>query len=251
MYNLKKTKKNTKRNHLEVPFEKKFLLFKFFKLGAKKLELFKILYSRNYSQATIQSLEKTPREFFLPYDKVDLAYENRPIKIGFGQTISQPSLVCEMIDKLQVMPHHNVLEIGTGIGYNACLISNLANHITTVEIVSELVQRAKTRIRFCQKQGIIRNNISLIHGDGNQGFKSKSPYDRIIVTCGSYKIPPDLIEQLKEGGIMIIPVKERETNLEFLNIVTKIDGRINIRKDTSVRFVPFIRKNNMISKKII
>ena len=101
---------------------------------------------------------------------------------------------------------------------------------------------------FCQEQGILKNNISLIHGDGNLGYKQKAPYDRIIVTCGSYEIPIELTNQLAEGGLMIIPVKEAKG--EFINIVRKMNGKIVVKKNIRVRFVPFIKKN-IISKKII
>ena len=236
-----------------IPFTNKFQLLKFFNLSNKRLQLIELLKNENIPTIILNSFIKIPREFFLPYDKVDFAYQNKPIPIGFQQTISQPSLVCKMIHKLELQPRHNVLEIGTGIGYNASLLSLLSKHTTTVEILPELVKRAKARMVFCQEQGIIRNNISLIHGDGNLGYLPNAPYDRIIVTCGSFEIPQELINQLKEGGIIVTPVKERLENgsiSEFIYIIKKINGKIFIKKDEPVRFVPFIKKN-IKSKKII
>ena len=236
-----------------IPFTNKFQLLKFYNLSNSRLQLIELLKNENIPSSILNAFVKIPREFFLPYDKVDFAYQNKPIPIGFQQTISQPSLVCKMIHKLELKPTYNVLEIGTGIGYNASLLSLLSKNITTVEILPELVKRAKARIVFCKEQGIIKDNISLILGDGNLGYYPNSPYDRIIVTCGSFEIPEKLIEQLKEGGIIIMPIKEKLKNgaiSEYIYIVKKINGKIYIKKDEPVRFVPFIKKN-IKSKKII
>ena len=236
-----------------IPFTNKFQLLKFYNLSNSRLKLIELLKNENIPSSILNAFIKIPREFFLPYDKVDFAYQNKPIPIGFQQTISQPSLVCKMINKLELKPNHNVLEIGTGIGYNASLLSLLSKHITTIEILPQLVKRAKGRIVFCQEQGIIKDNISLIYGDGNLGYYTNAPYDRIIVTCGSFEIPEQLLNQLKEGGIMIIPINEKIKNgtiAEFIHIVKKINGKMYIKKDEAVRFVPFIKKN-IKSKKII
>ena len=242
-------------NNNKGSFPNKYLLLKFFDLGTKRLQLYQLLQQHNITPITLNAISVIPREFFLPYKNVELAYEDRPIPISFNQTISQPSLVCKMIDKLEVNTSHNVLEIGTGIGYNASILSLLSREVVTIEIIKGLVRRASARINFCQQNGILKNNISLIHGDGNKGYIQNAPFDRIIVTCGAFEeIPPKLLEQLAEGGIMIIPIKERQPSgqiLELINIIRKINGKISIHKDISVRFVPFVRNEKLVSKKII
>ena len=183
-------------------------------------------------------------------------YPKNKIKRSLGQNFLIDNNIISKIIKIgNISNKHNVLEIGTGIGYNAAILSLLSREVVTIEIIKGLVRRASARINFCEQIGILKNNISLIHGDGNKGYIQNAPFDRIIVTCGAFeKTPPKLLEQLAEGGIMIIPIKERQSNgqiLELINIIRKINGKISIQKDIGVRFVPFVRNNKLVSKKII
>jgi len=181
----------------------------------------------------MQIMGKVPRHEFVPADARPYAYENRPLGIGYGQTISQPYIVALMTDLLRPKPGHRVLEVGTGSGYQAAILSSLAEHVFTLEIIEELA--AQAAIKFKQ---LNYNNIDSRLGDGYYGWKSAAPFDSIIVTAASGHVPPPLLEQLKTGGRMVIPVGGRFQIQQLMLIEKSEDGGIKTRQILPVRFVP-------------
>ena len=147
---------------------------------------------------------KTPRHFFIPEALRDMSYEDHPVSIGHGQTISQPYLVALMTEHLELTGKEKVLEIGTGTGFQSAILSKLAKEVHTLEIVPPLADMAKA----LHKQ-LKRKNIKVLHKDGSQGYPQKAPYDRILVTAASKEIPPVFLKQLKKDGILIIPIGNR------------------------------------------
>lgn len=174
-------------------------------------------------------------EFVLPENK-DEAYSDIPLPIGEGQTISQPSLVAAMTQALQLKGDEKVLEIGTGSGYQAAILSLLVKEVYTVERIESLAERAK---RLLKQLGY--NNVTVVVGNGTAGLPQFSPFDAIIVTAAASEIPKPLIEQLKEGGRIIIPVGERFGE-QTLKLGTKEHGRLHIVDLEAVRFVPLIEE---------
>ena len=158
----------------------------------------------------------------------NFAYEDRPLRIGFGQTISQPFIVAYMTDKLDVQPLHKVLEIGTGSGYQAAILSRLCSEVYTVERIEGLVKQTQPKLKEY-------DNIKTKVGDGYDGWEDNAPYDRIMVTAMSDLIPIKLVDQLKNGGKMIIPFDG------ILNLITKTDTNYDKESLIGVRFVPLVR----------
>jgi len=146
-------------------------------------------------------MHKVPRHRFVPADMEPYAYANRPLPIGNGQTISQPFIVALMTDLLDLKPGDKVLEIGTGCGYQAAVLGELAREVYTIEIVEPLAQESAARLA-----ALGYRNISARSGDGYNGWPAHAPFDAIIVTAGAAAVPPALIEQLKPGGKLVIPV---------------------------------------------
>ena len=180
-------------------------------------------------------LQKTPRHRFVP-DKVSkYAYNDHPLPIGEGQTISQPYIVAFMTEMLDTDSNHKVLEIGTGSGYQAAVLSPLVNHVYTIEIVKSLANSADSTIK---KLGY--KNITVRWGDGYKGWPKEAPFDRIIGTAAPPEIPLALIEQLKPGGKMVLPVG---TRWQEIVVVTKnASGEISKKNVLPVRFVPMVRQ---------
>ena len=180
-------------------------------------------------------LQKTPRHRFVP-DKVSkYAYNDHPLPIGEGQTISQPYIVAFMTEMLDIDSNHKVLEIGTGSGYQAAVLSPLVNHVYTIEIVKSLANSADSTIK---KLGY--KNITVRWGDGYKGWPKEAPFDRIIGTAAPPEIPLALIEQLKPGGKMVLPVG---TRWQEIVVVTKnASGEISKKNVLPVRFVPMVRQ---------
>ena len=180
-------------------------------------------------------LQKTPRHRFVP-DKVSkYAYNDHPLPIGEGQTISQPYIVAFMTEILDTDSNHKVLEIGTGSGYQAAVLSPLVNHVYTIEIVKSLANSADSTIK---KLGY--KNITVRWGDGYKGWPKEAPFDRIIGTAAPPEIPLALIEQLKPGGKMVLPVG---TRWQEIVVVTKnASGEISKKNVLPVRFVPMVRQ---------
>ncbi len=193
------------------------------------------LKSRDISDtATLTAMRKVPRHRFVPDKMKKHAYEDRPLPIGYKQTISQPYIVAFMTQELALQSNDKVLEIGTGSGYQAAVLAEIVKEVYTIEIVEPL---AKQTIQLLDK--LEYQNIKVRIGDGYHGWKEKAPFDAIIVTAGIEEIPKPLIDQLKEGGRMIIPVGP--SNSRQLLLATKKEGKIKTKKRLAVRFVPFTR----------
>jgi len=185
---------------------------------------------------TINAMGIVPRHLFVPDNLQDNAYDDRPLPIGHGQTISQPYIVAYMTSIINPKPDFKVLEIGTGSGYQAAVLSEIADSVFTMEIVPELYQSASARL---SELGF--DNIKIKFGDGYYGWPEHGPYDAIVVTAAAEFIPPPLLEQLKEGGKMIIPVGS-PFMVQSLILVNKKKDRITTTNLMSVRFVPFTRQ---------
>ncbi|MEW7989403.1 MAG: protein-L-isoaspartate(D-aspartate) O-methyltransferase [Candidatus Thiodiazotropha sp.] len=178
-------------------------------------------------------LAEVPRHQFVPADIRGRAYENRPLPIGYGQTISQPYIVAIMTDLIAPKPGHKALEIGTGSGYQAAVLSRLVERVYTMEIVEPLGNQATERLK---RLGY--DNIEVAVADGYYGWKEHAPFDIIIVTAAASHIPPPLIEQLKPGGKMIIPVGSRFMTQQLLLVDKDDDKEVRVRQILPVRFVP-------------
>ncbi len=189
-----------------------------------------------YNIATLKAMRKVPRHLFVPKDVRKFAYSDGALPIGFKQTISQPYIVAFMTQSIKPKSKHRVLEIGTGSGYQAAVLAEIVDSVFTIEIVEDLGKQAKELLKKLEY-----NNIEVKLGDGYHGWKEKGPFDAIIVTAGAEEIPEPLLEQLKEGGRMIIPVGPHNA-VRSLLVITKKDGKIKTKDVMAVRFVPFTRK---------
>jgi protein-L-isoaspartate(D-aspartate) O-methyltransferase len=186
--------------------------------------------------AVLQAMRSVPRHEFVPEEVRPHAYEDRPVPIGYGQTISQPFIVALMTDLLDLKPGAKVLEIGTGSGYQAAILSPLAEQVYSIEIVPELGARAAETL---QRLGF--GNVETKVADGYYGWPEAAPFDGIVVTAAASHIPPPLIEQLKPGGRMVIPIGGSFAS-QYLMLVEKLpDGGVTTRQLLPVQFVPFTR----------
>ena len=179
----------------------------------------------------VAAMRAVPRELFVPEGDQLHAYEDHPLPIGFGQTISQPSLVGLMTELLDLKEDHRVLEIGTGSGYQAAILSRLVNHVYSIEIVSELARSAAQRLA---KLGFL--NITVTEGDGYSGYPAEAPFDRIILTAAPPAIPEVLLDELKPTGILVAPVGVETQTLVVMKKTP--GGRITTRSGIPVSFVP-------------
>ena len=186
-----------------------------------------------FSPKVIKTIANTPREFFVAPNLLDVAYMNAPLSIGHGQTISQPYIVALMTDLLDLDSSHRVLEIGTGCGYQTAILSQLADRIFTVEIIEELALKAKETF-----QNLDYSNIDMRIGDGSLGWQEQSPFDRIIVTAATSTIPPALIEQLKPGGLLVIPIGQSHSRQELTLIHKTAENTVTEQAILPVVFVP-------------
>jgi len=187
------------------------------------------------NQAVLQAMGSVLRHEFVPEAQRSRAYEDNPLPIGYGQTISQPYVVAFMTEQLDPQPPDRILEIGTGSGYQAAVLASLVEAVYTIEIIEPLAQRAQADL---QRLGY--TNVFVRVGDGYQGWPEQAPFDAIIVTCAPEQIPPPLVSQLKEGGRMIIPVGPSfDQNLYLLQ---KREGKIERQAVMPVRFVPMTGK---------
>lgn len=187
------------------------------------------------SVAVLNAMRQVPRHEFVPVENRHQAYEDTPLPIGFNQTISQPYIVAYMSEKLNVTKKQKVLEIGTGSGYQAAVLSLLADSVYTIEIVRPLGEAARAKLRE-----LGYNNVRVKIGDGYQGWRQHAPFDAIMVTAAPEKVPPPLIDQLKEGGVMIVPIGP-ERGMQYLQYLEKRNGKMVKKKLLPVRFVPFTR----------
>ncbi len=186
-------------------------------------------------KATLQAMRKVPRHLFVPEAYLPQAYNDGPLPIGYGQTISQPFMVAYMTQVIQPRSDYKVLEIGTGSGYQAAILAEIVDSVYTVEIIPELGQEAIERL---QKLGY--NNVRLLTGDGYYGWREHAPYDAIIVTAAAIYIPRSLTDQLKVNGVMVIPVG-KPSQVQDLVLVKKKEDKMVTKILFSVRFVPFTR----------
>lgn len=181
----------------------------------------------------LEVMNKVKRHLFVPPALKNLAYQDHPLPIGEGQTISQPYIVALMTELLSLKGDERVLEIGTGSGYQAAILAEIAREVYTIEILPSLVQRAE---RLLNELGY--NNIKVKCGDGYLGWPEYAPFDAIIVTCAPPHIPQNLIDQLADGGRLVIPVGD---NLQELKVLVKKEGKIKKKDIIPVRFVPMIK----------
>lgn len=180
----------------------------------------------------MSAVGRVPRHVFVPVELRGFAYVNSPLPIGFGKTISQPYINALVTDLLKPGPDDMVLEIGTGYGYQAAILAELAARVYTVEIIEELANGARARL---DAEGY--TNVEIRVGDGNQGWPEHAPFDRILVAAAPDLVPPALIGQLKPGGRMVVPAGIEEA--QQLMVVDKDeDGRIEMREVLPVRFAP-------------
>ena len=182
----------------------------------------------------IDAMKTVPRHEFVPTLARSFAYINRPLSIGHGQTISQPYIVAIMTDLIDPEPDHVVLEVGTGSGYQAAVLSSLVKKVYSIEIIPQLAEKAGKTLK-----NLGYKNVTVRHGDGYKGWPDAAPFDSIIVTAGG-DVPPRLIEQLKPGGRMIIPVGESGST-QYLTLIDKSDdGKISKKNILPVSFVPLV-----------
>ena len=197
-----------------------------------------LMYDKSIGSRVVYALRQVPRHKFVK----DYPYADTPLEIGYGQTISQPFIVAYMTHKLDIEPSHKVLEIGTGSGYQAAVLSELAKDVYSVERIDKLLQRTK---KLFKELGY--EKIKLKVGDGHKGWEENAPYDRIIVTASAKKVPKRLVKQLNVGGKLIIPVQNPKQIAnsayrvdENLILVTKEKDRISHEKLLGVMFVPLV-----------
>jgi protein-L-isoaspartate(D-aspartate) O-methyltransferase len=182
-------------------------------------------------QRVVNAMMKVPRHLFIPDEHMHYSYYNLPVPIGYGQTISSPFIVALMTQELELKNTDRVLEVGTGSGYQAAILAEIVKEVYTVEIIEPLAKSAEHRL-----QELKYDNVEVVLGDGFWGLKDYAPYDKIIVTCAPEEIPDPLIEQLEDGGIMVIPVGP--AGFQYLIKVQKEGDEITIDEVTPVSFVP-------------
>jgi protein-L-isoaspartate(D-aspartate) O-methyltransferase len=183
----------------------------------------------------LDAMRRVPRELFVPEHLRDLAYADGPLSIGEGQTISQPYIVALMVEALCLYGGEKVLEIGTGSGYAAAVLAEIAGQVYTIERIDQLAQKAKTVL-----EEVGYDNVQVIQGDGTLGWPHQAPYDAIVVTAGGPEVPESLKNQLKEGGRLVIPVGADMYNQELLRVTRVSDSEFRSENLEYVRFVPLI-----------
>lgn len=196
----------------------------------------------NFKDNVLHAMETVPRHHFVPTDLRDCAYYNGPLTIGHGQTISQPYIVALMTDLLDVTEQSVVLEIGTGSGYQAAILSRLVNHVYSIEIIPELALQAQNKLKELDI-----NNVTVKSGDGYYGWEEHAPFDGIIVTAAAPYIPDPLVEQLKVNAKLVIPVGRPYRHQELL-VVEKITAdQTDVKDILGVAFVPLTGKHDVVN----
>jgi protein-L-isoaspartate(D-aspartate) O-methyltransferase len=186
------------------------------------------------SPATLRAMDDVPRDLFVPDDEVDHAFADRALPIACGQTISQPYVVARMTEALKLQPHHRVLEIGTGSGYQTAILARIARQVVSVERYRTLREASAGRLA---RLGI--TNVRLDLGDGAQGARDAAPFDRILVTCAVPAVPEALLGQLVEGGLLVAPVGPLDGVQDVVRL-TKGPAGLTTEKLLPVRFVPLM-----------
>ena len=202
-------------------------------IGNKVQETADFLGKESLDKAVLETMRTVQRHRFVPEEEQAHAYENRPLPIGFGQSISQPYIVALMTDLMGTGAGDSVLEVGTGSGYQAAVLSGLVARVSTIEIVPQLGERAR---EVLQRLGY--DNVEVRIGDGYYGWAQRAPFDAIIVTAAASHVPPPLVDQLKPGGRMIIPVGSRFMVQELLLVEKSAAGEVTTRQILPVAFVP-------------
>jgi len=191
----------------------------------------------------LSAMSLVPREKFVSEDLVNMSYADSPLPIDCAQTISQPFIVAYMLERLKLKPTDKVLEVGTGSGYNAAVLSEIVDEVYTVELIKALAEDAEKKLKELDY-----HNAHVEHADGFEGLASEAPFDAIILTAAPKEIPENLFEQLAEGGRMIAPVGEEHQDLI---IYRKQNGKITKHDVMAVRFVPMVDEDFLIKNKII
>lgn len=185
------------------------------------------------NEQLLKVMGSVPRERFVDEALAHKAYENTALPIGSGQTISQPYMVARMTELLKLQPVSRVLEIGTGSGYQTAILANLARHVYSVERIKGLQWRAKRRLKQLDL-----HNVSTRHGDGWQGWGSRGPFDAIIVTAAPPEVPQALMQQLSDGGVLVLPVGEQ---MQMLQCINRHGDKFSTEIVEAVRFVPLVK----------
>lgn len=206
--------------------------------AAEKMVKNQIIYRGIKDAKLIEVMKNTPRHLFVPKELEQYAYSDNPLPIGEGQTISQPYIVALMTELLELKGDEKILEIGTGSGYQAAILSQLADSCYSIEIVKSLANSSKLKLKQ-----LGYNNVVVKWGDGYKGWSEHSPFDCIIITAAPEKIPEELIKQLKTGGKMILPVGKY---WQDLILITKHENGIKEEKIIPVRFVPMVHPQKPI-----
>ena len=185
-------------------------------------------------QAVLRAMDEVPREHFVSAELVDSAYADQALPIACGQTISQPYVVAYMTEQLEVEPQHHVLEVGTGSGYQAAVLSRLARDVVSVERYRTLADTARERLKT-----LGFTNVTIIAGDGFAGVPAQAPFDRIIVTAAAEEVPEALVAQLAEGGKMMLPLGPRDGTQHLVKLTKTVQG-LSRQNLIAVRFVPLL-----------
>ena len=195
--------------------------------------------SRGITNARVlAAMSKVPRHEFVPEHLADAAYEDHPLPIGYSQTISQPYIVALMTELLKLQPGAKVLEVGTGSGYQAAILAEVGAEVYSIEILEPL---ARTSAELLRRLGYV--NVQVKQGDGYLGWSQHAPYDAIVVTAAADHVPPPLVEQLKPGGRLVIPVGDGQDQQSLLLVEKSTDGGVTTRDVAPVMFVPLTREN--------
>jgi protein-L-isoaspartate(D-aspartate) O-methyltransferase len=198
-----------------------------------------VLGQQGFSERVLQAMGQVKRHLFIPEPSCSIAYADRPLPIGLGQTVSQPFIVALMTQLAEVGPDHVVLEVGTGSGYQAAILALLARKVCSIEIVPKLAEAAAKALK-----DLAYDNVSVKLGDGYDGWPECGPFDAIVVTAALEQLPPPLIDQLKVGGRLVMPVGPAYTTQQLTVVEKAATGKTTTRNVALVRFVPFTRSKN-------
>jgi len=185
-------------------------------------------------QAVLRAMDEVPREHFVTPDRVEAAYGDHALPIACGQTISQPYVVAYMTEQLALQPQHRVLEVGTGSGYQAAVLSRLAREVVSIERYRTLAEAARSRLHT-----LGYDNVEVVVGDGFAGVPERAPYDRIMVTAAAERVPEALVGQLADGGVMLLPLGPRDGAQEIVKLTKSNEGLVKEHL-IGVRFVPLL-----------
>ena len=186
-------------------------------------------------QRVLRAMDEVPREHFVAPDFIESAYADHALPIACGQTISQPYIVAYMTEQLEVEPHHRILEIGTGSGYQAAILSRLAREVVSIERYRTLAETARQRLKT-----LGYSNVTILIGDGFAGAAERAPFDRIMVTAAAEEVPPALVEQLGAGGKMVLPLGPRNGTQHIVKLTKTAEAGLERQNLIAVRFVPLL-----------